>query len=308
MFAPSAIVVGAKGGSYMNNSCSVDGGDKIAGDDAEGAFIRPHPVDKLLVINVFKISTLVFPGNGVLQFFVGSEDHGNQILCQYHCDGLRGVWIGGADTHVGNICSHGKSGVRRQCPWCGGPGHDLHAVSAGTREEKLRFLIADQAEEGDAGCVPDVLVASRHVELVRAEAGAGGGRVGLDGIALVEQLLVIELFEQPPDCLDIPVVIGDVGVVHIDPEPHVAGQVFPYIGKLHHILATGLVVIFNGNLCSDVFLGYPESLLHAQFNRQSVGIPAGLAFDLITLQCTETADGILDGARHDMVDAGHPVG
>ena len=111
MFAPSAIVVGSKGGSYMNNSCSVDGGDKIAGDNTEGTVIRLHPVDKLLVINVFKIGALVFPGNGVLQFFVGSEDHGKQILCKYHCDGLRGVGIGGADAYIGDVWSNGQRGV-----------------------------------------------------------------------------------------------------------------------------------------------------------------------------------------------------
>jgi hypothetical protein len=143
---------------------------------------------------------------------------------------------------------------------------------------------------------------------VRAEAGAGGGGEGLYCVALVEQSLVIELFEQIPEGLYIPVVIGDVGVVHVDPVPHVACQILPCIGVLHHVLAAGLVVLVDRDLRADILLGYAEGFLHAEFYGQAVGVPSGLAFDLVALHRAEAADGVLDGARHDMVDSGHPVG
>ena len=143
---------------------------------------------------------------------------------------------------------------------------------------------------------------------MRAEAGAGGGGEGLYCVALVEQSLVIELFEQIPERLDVPVVVCDVGVVHVDPVPHVACEVLPRIGVLHHVLAAGLVVLVNGDLRADILLGDAEGFLNAELYWQAVGVPSSLTLDLVTLHRPEAADGVLDGARHDMVDSGHPVG
>ena len=140
------------------------------------------------------------------------------------------------------------------------------------------------------------------------EARSGGGRVGLDGVALVEQPLVEELLEEPPQRLDVFVVIGDVGIVHIDPVAHLAGQVLPHARKLHDGFAAGAVVLLDGDLFADVLLGDAELLLDAQFDRKSVRIPPRLAVHEVALLRLVTAKNVLDRTGHDVVDARRAVG
>ena len=47
-----------------------------------------------------------------------------------------------------------------------------------------------------------------------------GGRIRLDGVTFIEQILVVKLLEQPPQGLNILVVIGDIGIFHIHPIAH----------------------------------------------------------------------------------------
>ena len=111
----------------------------------------------------------------------------------------------------------------------------------------------------------------------------GCGRVGLDGITLVEQSLLIELLEQVPERLDVLVVVGDVGVLEVHPVAHLVGQLCPLVRVHHHILAAGIVVVIDRNLLADVFLRDAQRLLHAQFYRQAVCVPARLALHLEAL-------------------------
>ena len=139
------------------------------------------------------------------------------------------------------------------------------------------------------------------------EARSGGGRVGLDGVALVEQALVEELLQEPPQRLDVFVVVGDVRVVHVDPVAHLAREVLPLARELHHRLAARAVVLLDGDLLADVFLGDAELLLDAQFHGQSVSVPSGLAVHEVALLRLVAAEYVLDRAGHDVVDAGHAV-
>ena len=141
-----------------------------------------------------------------------------------------------------------------------------------------------------------------------AETCTCGGRIGLDGVALVEQVLVVELLEQPPQALDVLVVVGDVGVLHVHPIAHLVRKVGPLGGVHHHVLAATAVVVLNGNLGTDVFLGDAQFLLYTEFHGQSVGIPTGLALHLETLHGLETAEGVLQRACQDMVDTRMSVG
>ena len=93
-----------------------------------------------------------------------------------------------------------------------------------------------------------------------------------------------------------------------DPVPHLVGELFPFAGVLHHLLAAGLVIAGDGDLLPDVFLGDTQHVLHAQLHRESVGIPPGFAVDAVTLECLVAAYDILDGAGHHMVDSRLAVG
>ena len=133
------------------------------------------------------------------------------------------------------------------------------------------------------------------------------GRVGLNGVTLIEQALVEELLQKPPQCLDIFVVVGDIRVVHIHPVTHLLCQVLPYVGELHHLLAAGAVVLLDRDCLADILLGDAELLLHTQLYGQTVCVPTRLTVYEVTLLCLVAADNILDGAGHHVVNTRHTV-
>ena len=138
---------------------------------------------------------------------------------------------------------------------------------------------------------------------MRAEAGSVGRREWLDGEALVEQTLVVYLLEEIPEGLDVPVVIGDVRVIHIDPVAYPLGHVHPLAGVLHHLLAAGAVVLLYADFLSDVLFVDAEFLLHTYLHWETVGVPSGATCDLVSRLGLVTAYGVLDGAGHHVMDA-----
>ena len=143
---------------------------------------------------------------------------------------------------------------------------------------------------------------------MRAQACTGSRRIGLDGITLIKQVLVIKLLQEPPKRLYVTVVIGDVWIIKVHPVTHLVSKVGPFLGKFHHILAAGCVIVGHRDGLSDVLLGDTECLLHSEFYGKAMGIPAGLASYQESLHCLVTAEGVLDGTGHYVVDAGHAVG
>ena len=77
---------------------------------------------------------------------------------------------------------------------------------------------------------------------------AGGGGVGLDGVALVEAVLVVELLQEPPQGLDKLVVVGHIRVLQIDEIAHLLGQLAPFGRELQYVGAAMAVVIYGGNI------------------------------------------------------------
>ena len=133
-------------------------------------------------------------------------------------------------------------------------------------------------------------------------------RVGLDGITLVEIAFLVEFLQQVPERLDILVVVGDIGVVQIYPVTHLFGQFGPLLGVFHHLAAAGGVVLVHRYLLADVLLGDTQHLLYAEFYGQAVGVPSGFAAYLKSLHGLETAERILDGTCHHVVDTWFAVG
>ena len=136
---------------------------------------------------------------------------------------------------------------------------------------------------------------------------SSGRRVGLDGIALVEIALLVELLEEIPEGLDILVIVGDIRVVQVHPVAHLLGEVGPLACVFHDLAATGGVVFIDGDFLADILFGDTEHLLHAEFDRESVCIPTRLTAYLVALHSLEPAEGILDSTRHDMVNTRHSV-
>ena len=157
------------------------------------------------------------------------------------------------------------------------------------------------------GRILDISIATGLVELVGAQSRPCGRGVGLDGVALVEQTLLVDLAEQIPQGLYIAVVVGDIGVLHVHPVPHEASELLPLVGVLHHLTATGGVVFVDADLLADVLLGDTEGFLDTELYRQTMSIPAGLAVDTEALHRLVPTEDILDRACHDVVNTWHPI-
>ena len=127
-------------------------------------------------------------------------------------------------------------------------------------------------------------------------------RIGLNGLSLIEVAPLVKLLKQPPKRLDILGVIGHVGTIEVDPIPHLLGELPPLVGVFHHLRAAGLVILLDRDLLPYILLRDTEQRFHAQLHRQPMGIPPRLTFHTKALLRTITANGILDGTCHNVVD------
>ena len=210
--------------------------------------------------------------------------------------------------HIPDVFSKRECGIGGQCPGCGCPGQECDwFLNMFTKNSACLFVLY-QTKLGHNRGVFNLFVGSGHVQLVRAQACTRGGRIWLDGVALVEQAFIVKPLEQPPYRLDVFVVVGNIRVIHIDPITHSAGKVVPDAGKLHYILPAGLVVLFDGELNADVFFGDAQGFFYAKLNGQPMGVPTGLAFHLKALKRFVAAEQIFNGARHHVVNAGQTIG
>ena len=210
---------------------------------------------------------------------------------------LARVGVVALDSHIVDLGAHTQGCVAGQSPGSRRPCDDFKIFKPriDLAQDFLDHLVSGlfHLELSGNRLVFHLAVAARLVQLVRTQAGTGSGRIGLNSVALIEQPLVVELLEQPPQGFDVTVLVGNIGVVHIDPIAHLVREVFPFLGVFHHLLAAGGIVFINSNLLAYVLLGNAQSLLHAQLHRQSMRVPASLAQHLIALHGLKTADDVL---------------
>ncbi len=305
-------VVGTEGGSDVHDSRTVVGGHVIARDDAESLrravlhvvahhLRRLHPGHQLTVVHAHEVAARVARHDFIVSLVL--EISAQARLCHDGGHRLPSVGILRLHRYIGDFGTHAQGSVRGQRPGRGGPGkqHRL-AMSAELRQG------VDNLKLSSDGRILHVAVATGLVQLVRAETRAGSGTVGLNGVALIEKALLVELFQQPPQTLDVLVVVGNIRMVHVHPVAHLLAQRPPFVGVHHHVLAAALVIFVHRDGLADVLLGDSQFLLHAQFHRQSVGVPPRLAVHQVALHGLEPAERVLDGARQHMVDAGMSVG
>ena len=234
-----AGIVGTKGGRDVHDTGTVLGGHIVTGDDAETVVVAHdlavhlvhglHPGEQLGVAHLEQVLTLEAGDDLVghnlvasvilqgLVLAVGLEVGIDAGLGQQVDGGLARVGVEALHGHIVDLVAHTQGGVAGQGPRGGRPGQHVGLVEAGIGSlvDLLDHGVLLAAQHGELCChrlVLDVAVAARQVQLVRAQAGAGSGRVGLDGVALVEQTLVVELLQQPPQALDVAVLVGDIGV------------------------------------------------------------------------------------------------
>ncbi len=212
-----------------------------------------------------------------------------------HLLGARlGQHLAARRAHVGQLRVDGERGVGRERPGRRRPGEQLVALAQRAGRPRDREAHVD-------GRVLDVLVALR--DLVRGERRAAARAVGDDLVALVEQVAVPHRLERPPDRLDVARVERVVRVVHVDPVADPLGQRAPVGQVLEHRLAA-LAVELGDPVALDVVLGLEaELLLDGDLDRQPVGVPAGLALDVVPGHRLVAREDVLEDARQDVVRA-----
>ena len=277
---------------------------------------RLHPRHELRVVHADKFGARPVAHDAVGQHLcagfvtlhrgfcaLGLEIAAHEHFRHHRADGLGGVGVVRAHAYIFNIGSHAERGVGGQRPGRGGPGEE-HRLSP-ARHLGLRV---ENVELRRGGRVLHVAVAARLVQLVGAKPRACGGRIRLNSVALIEQSFLVKLRQEPPKRFDVRVLVGDVRVFHVHPVTHLVAEVGPLFREHHHVFAAAGVVVLDRDGASDVFLRDAQFLFHSEFHGQTVRVPARLTVHLEALHRFVTAEHVLDGACHDVVDAGMPVG
>ena len=99
---------------------------------------------------------------------------------------------------------------------------------------------------------------------MRAKPCTGSGGVGLDGVSLVEKTFLMKVCKKPPKRLNILILIGNIGVIHIYPVTHLFGKLLPLCGILHYLATAGCVVFGHTNGFANTIFGNAKELLYTQ--------------------------------------------
>ena len=278
-------------------------------------FHRFHPRNQLFVFHSYQVSTLILTYHLERNQFVARlvvfqcqffrllvEVCIQQRLGQYHSDFLSCITVISLYGHIVNLRTDTQCRIRRQCPRSSGPCDKVRR----TPLCHFRFRVL-HLELSYHRCILHVTVTARLVQLVRTQSGTCCRRIRLDSISLVQQSLLVQLLQQPPQSLDVTVVISDVRIFQVHPVTHLMSKVRPLLSKLHHVGTAMLVVFRYRNRLTDILFGNTQGLFHTQFHRQSVSIPSSLTLHLITFHGFKTAERILNGTSHHMVNSRHTI-
>ena len=305
------LIVRTESRRDMDDTCTVFGRHVVARNNTESAFTRVHPREERFVFQTDEVGTFAAPNDlwlYRLTFFVRSAD----VLLisretRFREDDHLPLW-GGREgfslySHVVNLRPYTQGGVGRQRPRRRRPRNDVHiSLPCGEGQGGVLYLEPCRARK-----VLHIAVTARLVQLMRTQARAGCRRIGLNSVTLIQIAFLVQLFEQVPQRLDILVVVGDIRVVKVHPISHLFGQVGPLCRVFHHLATTCRVVFVHADFLADIFFGDTQHLLYTQLYRQTVGVPTGLAANLIALHRFETTERIFDRTRHHMVDTRHSV-
>lgn len=141
-----------------------------------------------------------------------------------------------------------------------------------------------------------------------AEAGAAAGAVHGHLVVAEEQPAVPELAKDPPQRLDVLVIIGIVAIL-IDPVGDAAGEGFPLLDVLPDALAAQAIKLGNAELFDIGFAIEAKFFFNLDLNRQAVGVPTFTATDdAMALHGPVAEDHILKRAANDMVQTRTTIG
>ena len=204
-------------------------------------------------------------------------------------------------ANVSQFRVDGDRGVRHERPRSRGPDQELIPRFYG--------LVTGRHREADVyRRVDDVLIDAGLPELVARERDLVARAVGDDLELLVEETLVVDRLERPPDRLDVLRVERPVGVAEVDPEPDALRHRVPVLDVAeNHLAAPGVELGDPEPL--DVGLGGEAQLgLERELHRKAVAVPAALALDEVPAHRPVAGEDVLEHAREHVVDSRRPVG
>src|SRR5215212_2508468 len=132
---------------------------------------------------------------------------------------------------------------------------------------------------------------------------AAAGTVRHNLIALVEQIFIPEVFQNPPDRLDVVVGIGHIGILEIHPERNTIGEPLPILNISKYRLFTKFVELIDAVLFDLMLVVDPKLFLYFDLDRQAVCVPAAAARDMKAAHDLVTREHILESARQHMMHA-----
>ncbi|GBD14796.1 hypothetical protein HRbin25_00678 [bacterium HR25] len=200
----------------------------------------------------------------------------------------------------------GQGRVPGQRPGCGGPGQQEDRPLPGQVDQLAAGLLPQPELHPDGGVGRVLPVALGHL-MVR-EGGAAARAVRHGAVILVDQPPLPQRLHDPPAALDILVAVGDVGVLHVQPEGDSLRQCLPLPQVAHHVLPAASVELGDADPLDLRLAGDAELLLHLQLRRQAVGVPAGAPGHAVALHRLVADDDVLEDAGQNVMDARAGVG
>ena len=196
-----------------------------------------------------------------------------------------------ADAGVVDIGSDGDREIARKRPWCCRPDQQPIACSHPTR------AFDDFQPNGDRRII-DVAVV--HVRFEVRERGGGTPGVGEDLEVAIDESLVPESLEDPPDRFHEFRIHGLVVVLEVDPSSDSSGDVFPLFGGLIDHDPARFVVAVDAIVGDLARARYPQLLLDFHFDGQTMGIPTEAALDPVSAHGPVARDYVLDDTNQDV--------
>ena len=230
-----------------------------------------------------------------------------------HDVGLGAVRPVGGHHGVLETRADGCAGIGEQGPRCGGPCHQ------GEPRERLppelgpkpagRLAVVGQGQGHIGRFVLHRAVDVRLAQLVAGQCGPTSWAVRHHLDVLVQQVLVPQVLQVPPDRLHVLRREGPVGGIDVHPEPDPLGERLPLVHVVAHRRTTQPRELGDTHLLLDLALvGDPELALHLDLHREAVGVPAGPAGNRVAPHGPIAAEQVLVDPGPDMVEAGPTVG
>ena len=284
-------VVLAEAGSRMDDAAAVLGRDVVAAHDDE----RTLPLqvgevrEERLIGHALHLAALeVLDDLAALAVLVVLAQ---QLLCQVV--ELSALLV--LDLHVVDVGSDGESQVAGKRPGRRRPGQEIGVL-----------LSIDLEADGDGG-IGDVAIASQVDLHVRQRACQRRG-VREDVEALVDQTLVIESLEDPPDGLHVVLVHRAIALAEVDPATHPVDALLPLGGVAQDDRAALLVELVDAVVDDGLVAGDAQLLLDDALDGKAVAIPSEAALDAPAPHRLIAGDRILYRTGHEVSEMGKSRG